>query len=685
MENRNIQYKACLTFFALLIVSQAIVLAVEVNSENLFDLSLEQLMNMSVVSASRLPTETKYLSAATTVITAEDIHYSGATSIPEVLHFAPGVDVRRLDRNRYIVGVRGLFGMFSDRTLVLIDGRPATNPAFGTTHWESMPVMMEDIARIEIVRGPVGAAWGANAFTGVINIITKKPQDTTGGLISTTINEYGDTYTSLRYGQTQGKWSWKASAGYEGMEDSDAAGAGKYVSGSPGLNGLMVFGNSTGFNNFQARDWGRFWKSDLQAEYRVNEQTRWSFGAAHTSGQQGDYEFLGVFPRRDILSEYTRLFTRMDHQIDKDTSFHIQWFGNYMDYHYRNIADRLTYLRNDLEAQFTFKPADDHTASVGGNIRWDRITQHTDSSLNVIKFDKNKYDEYWAGIFFIDRWAATDRLTLEGQFRLDDYSETTTDWSGRFMALYAMDEQQNHIVRAGFARSFRAPSVGLREHNSSYLQPFGFSLFETDVPEGSELNNERTYSLEAGYAGKLSDNFSVNVDTYYQRMEDLAGVRSVTNPITNVTTSTVDNIDGASSWGAETSLTWQYKAVKLTGWYAYNGFKTDEFAAKTRSTFPSQHKAGLTGRYNLDKDWTLNANYAFQNSIRTYKTTTVDYRTSNRLDLTLSRKFAKSKGELMLGVMDVLNETSAVVTDSGNMTGLETPGRTFFARLQFTF
>jgi outer membrane receptor for ferrienterochelin and colicin len=677
-RQKNSLYAVWLTSVVSTLLSAMTLPAGENPSDNLFEMSLEELMNVPVVSASRIPTETKYLSAATTVITAEDIHYSGATSIPEILQFAPGMDVRRLDRNRYIVGVRGLFGTFSDRTLVLIDGRPATNPAFGTTHWETLPVLMEDIARIEIVRGPVGAAWGANAFTGVINIITKKPQDTPGGLISTTINEYGDTYTSLRYGQTQGKWSWKASAGYDNTEDSDAAGAGRYISGTPALNSLM------GFDSFTARDWGRFWKSDLQGEYRANDQTRWSFGAAHTSGQQGDYEFLGVFPRRDMLSEYTRLFARMDHQIDKDTNFHVQWFGNYMDYHYKVFTDRLTYLQNDLEVQLTFKPADDHTASVGGNIRWDHITQHNDSSLNVLDFDKNKYDEYWAGLFLIDRWTVTQRLTLEGQLRLDDYSETTTDWSGRFMALYAMDEQQNHIVRAGFARSFRAPSVGIRRASSNYLQaPFIGSIFRTESPDGYELDNEGTYSLEAGYTGQLSDNFSINVDTYYQRMEDLAGARiSRVGPVTN---SKIDNINGASSWGAEPSLTWQYKAVKITGWYAYNGFKTDEFAQLTRSTFPSQHKAGLTGRYNLDNDWIFNANYAFQNSIHTYKTTAVDYHTSNRLDLTLSRKFAKGKGELMFGVMDVLNETSAAVFDSGNMASLETPGRTFFTRLQLHF
>jgi outer membrane cobalamin receptor len=172
-------------------------------TKNFFDMPIEELMNVSVVSASRLPTQSQYLSAPVTVITAEDIHYSGLTTIPEILQFAPGVDVRRLDRQRYAVGVRGLFGVFSDRTLVLIDGRPATDILYGTTHWENLPIMMEDIERIEIVRGPVGAAWGANAFTGAINIITKKPDQCKGGLISTTISEFGDTYTHLRYAQKE--------------------------------------------------------------------------------------------------------------------------------------------------------------------------------------------------------------------------------------------------------------------------------------------------------------------------------------------------------------------------------------------------------------------------------------------------------------------------------------------------
>jgi iron complex outermembrane receptor protein len=505
-------------------------------------------MNVSVVSASRLPTQPQYLSAPVTVITAEDIHYSGLTSIAEILQFAPGVDVRRLDRQRYAVGVRGLFGVFSDRTLVLIDGHPAMDPIFGTTHWENLPVLMEDIERIEIVRGPVGAAWGANAFTGAINIITKKASECTGGLISTTVNEFGDTYTHLRYGQTQGQWSWKASAGYENMEDSDAAGAGKYTSGAPALNTLM------GFNGFEARDWGRYWKFNTQAEYRVDDQTRWSFGAAHSSGQEGDYEFIGVFPRRDILTEYTRMFARMDHQFDKDTSWYIQWFGDYWDGHRRVVTDRTTYMENDLEGQFTFKPADDHTMSAGGNVRWNQITAHNNSSTDEFMFDRDKYNEYWAGAFLIDRWSVTDRFTLEGQIRLDNYSETITDWSARLTALYALDEQQNHVVRASIARAFRSPSVAVRNGSASYLQaPVVGGLFVTE-PSPDGMDNEGTYSLESGYTGRLTKNLSLNIDTYYQRMERLIGVRTATNAF-GVTTSTFDNVNGGDSWGGETSLT----------------------------------------------------------------------------------------------------------------------------------
>jgi outer membrane receptor for ferrienterochelin and colicin len=647
---------------------------------NLIDAPLEELMEIPVVvSASRQAQKSGQASAAVSVITAEDIHYSGATNIPEILQFVPGVDVQRLDRQRYIVGVRGLLGTYSDRTLVLIDGRPAMDPIFGTTYWENLPIMMEDIERIEVVRGPAGAAWGANAFTGVINIITKKPSSLQGGLASTTVSQFGDTSTQLRYAQTEGQWSWKVSGGYDDVKDSETAGAGKYISGQPALNSLMRF------NGFEARDWGRYGKFDTQAEYRQDKQTRWSFGAAHSSGQQGDYEFIGVFPQRNILTEYTRMFARMDYEFDKDTTAYIQWFGDYMNRHCRVVTDKTTYMENDLEGQFTFKPADDHTVSVGGNLRWNRMTARNHSSTDEIEFDKSRYDEYWAGLFMMDRWAVTDRFTLEGQVRLDNYSETKTDWSARMTALYALDDKNDHTLRASFARSFRSPSVATRTASSSYLQvPYLGGLFIAEPPADKTLKNEGTYSLEAGYTGRLAESLTLDIDAYYQRMEDLIGVRNSTNMF-GVTTSRLQNVNGADSWGGETSLTWRCQAGKISGWYAYNVMKTDESNQLLRALPPSTQKTGLTARWYLDKDWTFNTNYVFQNGIQVRNNSVLDLHNSNQLDLTLSRKIADGKGELMVGVADVLNKTVHAVTDTGSFTGLETPGRTVFARLQLTF
>jgi iron complex outermembrane receptor protein len=639
----------------------------ESNPDNLFEMSLEELTNMPVVSASRLPTRPQYSSAAVTVITAEDIHYSGATSIPEILQFAPGVDVRRLDRQRYIVGVRGLFGAHSDRTLILLDGRPVTDVIYGTTHWEQIPVLMEDIERIEIVRGPVGAAWGANAFTGAINIITKKPGQSQGGLISTTVNEFGDTFTHLRYGQTQGKWSWKASAGYDGMEDSDAAGAGKYYLGPAAP--MPFIANNT------ARDWGRYWKFDTQAEYQVNEQTRWSFGAAHSSSQEGDFEYLGLSLQRDISAEYTRMFTRLDHQFDEDTSGYVQWFGSYWNTHCRIMTEQMRQMQNDIEGQITFKPTEDHTMSTGGNLRWNQIRTHNYSTINEEILGDT--DEYWAGIFLIDRWAVTDRFTLEGQIRMDRFCEVTPawDWSARLTAMYALDEQQNHILRASFARSFRSPTLFLRHqyYNS-------FSLVSSPTPG---IQNEKTYSLEAGYSGKLSENLHLNVDGYYQRFDRLIGIVVDQSGFPLETTFT--NIDGANAYGSECSLTYRHSKWSLTAWYAYNGLTTDQYGQNTRSLAPAAHKAGLTARVFLDADWTLNSNYAFQNGVEFTPALLGPLRTSNRWDLSLSRKFAKGRGELMIGVTDVLNETTDPVYDAGGFSALETPGRTFFGRLQLTF
>jgi iron complex outermembrane receptor protein len=142
--------------------------------------SIEDLMNLQVVSAGRRSQRAMDVPAAVHVITADEIRRSGLTSVPELLRLAPGVQVARIDASKWAIAIRGFNKRWSDKLLVLIDGRSIYNRQFSGVHWDSVNLMVEDIDRIEVVRGPGGSLWGANAVDGVINILTRSSADSQG-------------------------------------------------------------------------------------------------------------------------------------------------------------------------------------------------------------------------------------------------------------------------------------------------------------------------------------------------------------------------------------------------------------------------------------------------------------------------------------------------------------------------
>src|SRR5712675_999421 len=168
--------------------------------ENLKQLSLEQLGNVEVTTASKEPEQVWRTPAAIYVITQEDIRRSGATSIGEVLRLAPGLEVARTDSDHWAVGVRGFGGPFSKSLLVLVDGRSVYSPLFAGVYWQVQDTLLEDIERIEVIRGPGGTIWGANAVNAVINIITKSAKDTHGTLVSTGGGNLDQGFAHFRYG-----------------------------------------------------------------------------------------------------------------------------------------------------------------------------------------------------------------------------------------------------------------------------------------------------------------------------------------------------------------------------------------------------------------------------------------------------------------------------------------------------
>ena len=167
--------------------------------------SLQELLDTKISSVSKKETRLLDTPAAIYVVTREEIHSSGARNVPDALRLVPGMDVAQINASMFDVGIRGFDERFSNKMLVMIDGRSLYSPIFGGVYWDSIDLVMDDIDRIEVIRGPGGSLWGTNAVNGTVNIITRSSQGTQGRLLYE--QSASDTPVSIvaRYGGRVGK------------------------------------------------------------------------------------------------------------------------------------------------------------------------------------------------------------------------------------------------------------------------------------------------------------------------------------------------------------------------------------------------------------------------------------------------------------------------------------------------
>ncbi len=183
------------------------------NVGKLKSLSLEELGEVQVVTETKEPEQVWKTPSAIYVLTGEEIRRSGVTTIPDALRLVPGVNVARVNGDRnWVVAIRGLGDQYSKYVLVMIDGRSIYNPLFGGVFWTIDNVMLEDIDRIEVIRGPGGTIWGTDAVNGVINIITKSSENTHGVLASSGGGNVDQNTEDSRYGGARGKINFRANA-----------------------------------------------------------------------------------------------------------------------------------------------------------------------------------------------------------------------------------------------------------------------------------------------------------------------------------------------------------------------------------------------------------------------------------------------------------------------------------------
>jgi iron complex outermembrane recepter protein len=188
-----------------LLASLALTAWPELKPADLTNLSIEDLMNIQVTSVSKTEQTLSRAASAIFVITPDAILRSGATNIPDLLRMVPGLDVAQINANTWAVSVRGFNARFSNELLVLMDGRTVYTPTFGGVFWDVLDLPLGNVEKIEVIRGPGGSIWGANAVNGVINIITRKTSETHGGLLVAGDGNVDQGFGTIQYGGRAGK------------------------------------------------------------------------------------------------------------------------------------------------------------------------------------------------------------------------------------------------------------------------------------------------------------------------------------------------------------------------------------------------------------------------------------------------------------------------------------------------
>jgi iron complex outermembrane recepter protein len=173
---------------------------------DLTSLSLEELLEIQVALISRTPEKLGNVPAAVYALTAEDLRRAGVRSLPDALRLVPGVQVARVDANKWAITARGFNNQFANKLLVLIDGRSVYSPLFSGVFWEAQDVLVEDVERIEVIRGPGGTLWGTNAVNGIINVVTRSARDTEGTLAQAGGGFPQTGWAAVRHGRSLGEW-----------------------------------------------------------------------------------------------------------------------------------------------------------------------------------------------------------------------------------------------------------------------------------------------------------------------------------------------------------------------------------------------------------------------------------------------------------------------------------------------
>lgn len=522
----------------------------------LVDLSLEELAGIQVVSASKSVQTVAEAPASIFVITERDIRRSGSTTLPEALRLAPNLQVARANARDYAVAARGFISVRTNKMLVMIDGRTIYSPLFSGVFWDAQDVVLEDLDRIEVVSGPGGTTWGANAVNGVINIITRSASNTQGGLVSIGASEH-EQHGAARYGASLGDdGHYRVYAKHSRHDDTYTA---------EGMN------TETGWERSQA---------GFRADWDENGETLTLQGDAYTGRlhqpDAGDIEIAGA----NILG-------RKRWNLSPSSTFRMQAYFDHTERDQpRAFHQKLGTL--DLELEHEWTVIEDHHLVWGGGYRYarDRI-----DDLERFTLLPNDRDLHWWNLFVQDEIAVADDLRLTLGIKLED--SPFTQWQAMPSAQLAWQPDSSKLLWSSLSRALRSPSRLNVDFFAPKNPPVANGVLQYEFAGGPDFESEIADVFELGYRSQPTPEVSWSITGFYS---DYHRLRTI-DPNPEGPGFIFANRGKAKSYGVESWASWQLRS----NWRVHGGLVLQHIDISL--TPDSEDIFGTTGVQNGDPDY----------------------------------------------------------------------------------
>lgn len=561
--------------------------------QGLGDLSIEALMNMEVTSVSKKAQKLSDSAAAVFVITNDDIRRSGATSVPGALRMVPGVSVARIDANKWAVSARGFNGRFANKLLVLVDGRTVYSPGFSGVYWEARDVMLEDVARIEVIRGPGAALWGANAVNGVINIITRHAADTQGALVSA---RYGDEEraANIRVGGELGEKSYgRAYLKALGQDEFENSAGGDAGDDWTSLRGGFRFDTQASYRHTFTVS-GDFYSTDIDQELILASLAPPFMTDVHDKTESVGWNMLG----------------RWTHTVAASNELSVQVYvdRNERDEALANNEDQTF----DIEFQQLIVPVEGHLLVWGVGYRYFEIEIEDGLAVSAVGSPKSENELF--SFFVQDEINLIDDklvLTLGTKVEQNDYTGTEIQPSLR-LVWSPSARQRGWFAASRAVRTASRAERDLRVLTSvlppvpPFLPPVALVVTGSDHYDAEELT-----AWEAGYRVTPTNDLAIDMTVFYNEYDDLRstelGVPAFNGFILEQPLIFDNNLSGEAH-GFELAAAWQ--STSAWRWdlaYSYIDTDFDIRAAPDRvqNSVPARHQLSLRSMIDLTADLTL--------------------------------------------------------------------------------